>query len=76
MKMAELREHLDLVHELVRTLLRTRFQTLDGHRSGTAVGVALVHVAESPDSDDEDFVEVVGGGFDLREGEVAAEIGR
>ncbi|KAL2333440.1 hypothetical protein Fmac_014653 [Flemingia macrophylla] len=73
MEVSELREHLDLIHELVRPLL---CEALDGDQSGTAVDVALVHMAESPDADDEDVVEVVGGGFHLGEGEVGAEIGR
>ena len=76
MEVAKLREHLDLVHELVRSLLGTGLEALDGDGGGSVVDVALVHVAESPGTDDEVVVEVVGGCADLDEGEVAAEIGR
>lgn len=65
MKVVELQEHLDLAHELMRTLLGTRFEVLDGDCGGTDVDVALVHMAESPDSNNEGIVKVVGGALDL-----------
>ena len=40
------------------------------------VYVPFVHVAESSDANDANIVEVVGGGSDFSDGEVAAEIGR
>lgn len=76
MKVVELQEHLDLAHELMHTLLGTRFEVLDGDCGGTAVDVALVHMAESPDSNNEGIDKVVGGGLDLDEGESMVEIRR
>lgn len=49
---------------------------LDGDCGGTAVDVALVHMAESPDSNNEGIDKVVGGGLDLDEGESMVEIRR
>ena len=40
---------------------------LDGHASGIAVDIALVHMVESPNVDDEGLIKVSGGGFDLDE---------
>lgn len=73
MPVADLREHLDLGQELFGPLLRTRLETLDSHRDGNAVDVAHVHVAESSNTDEGFVIEVVGGGFDIHEGEALAE---
>ncbi|KAF7822388.1 Receptor-like protein kinase FERONIA [Senna tora] len=40
----------------------------------TVVDVAFVDVAESSDADDEELVEVVGGGSDFGDGEVTAKL--
>ncbi|RDX72546.1 hypothetical protein CR513_47959, partial [Mucuna pruriens] len=45
-RVAEPREHLDLSFELVRALVRTRFEPLDGHGSVTRADVPFVHVTE------------------------------
>lgn len=47
MRVAEAREHLDLRLELVRALVRTRFEALDGHGFVTRADVAFVHVPEA-----------------------------
>lgn len=76
MPMPKFGEHFYFRLEFVHALIGKWIPTFDCDFCRASIDFTFVDFPEPTDTEEEGFVEVVGGGFDLGEGEVAAEVGR